>query len=111
MAVYKCKMCGGDLAITEGVSVVECETFEIAGDNWKFEYISETTKQGEVVKSEPVTDSGSIFWKFALKDGKVSFSDKVGDYTDMTKKEYYELPDLSLENGEPSFETNKWVKQ
>ena len=25
MAVYKCKMCGGDLAITEGVSVVECE--------------------------------------------------------------------------------------
>ena len=25
MAVYKCKMCGGDLAIIEGVSVAECE--------------------------------------------------------------------------------------
>ena len=25
MAVYKCKMCGGDLNIEEGVSVVECE--------------------------------------------------------------------------------------
>lgn len=29
----------------------------------------------------------------------------------ITQKEYYELPDLSLENGIPSFETNGWVKQ
>lgn len=85
--------------------------FEVAGDSWKFEYTSETTTEGEVVKSEPVTDSGSIFWKFKLEDGKVSFSDEVGDYTNITQKEYYELPDLSLENGIPSFETNGWVKQ
>ena len=58
-----------------------------------------------------MTDSGSIFWKFKLEDGKVSFSDEVGDYTNITQKEYYELPDLSLENGIPSFETNGWVKQ
>lgn len=25
MAVLKCKMCGGNLEVTEGVSVVECE--------------------------------------------------------------------------------------
>lgn len=25
MAVIKCKMCGGDLNITEGLGVVECE--------------------------------------------------------------------------------------
>ena len=25
MAIYKCKMCGGDLDVTEGVNVVECD--------------------------------------------------------------------------------------
>ena len=25
MSVFKCKMCGGDLEIADGVSVVECE--------------------------------------------------------------------------------------
>ena len=25
MAIIKCKMCGGDLNLTEGVSIAECE--------------------------------------------------------------------------------------
>ena len=26
MAIFKCKMCGGDLDVVDGMSVAECET-------------------------------------------------------------------------------------